>query len=62
MSMDIRGAIASDLAPRNCVRCEANVHPTDPPHLCKDVQGRLNAYRNNRRQHLRRLLFGRERR
>lgn len=46
----------SGVYPRNCSRCGANLHPTDPPHLCKDVRGRLNAYRNDRRQHLRSLI------
>lgn len=41
-----------------CVRCGAEVHTTDPAHLCKDVKGRLNAYLNTRRQHLRRLIRG----
>jgi hypothetical protein len=26
---------------RRCVRCGAEVHPPDPPHLCKDLQERL---------------------
>lgn len=26
---------------RHCVRCGADVHPPDPPHLCKDLAKRL---------------------
>lgn len=51
--------IAAANAGRHCVRCGADVHPPDPPHLCKDVRGRLNAYRTERRQHLLRLVRGR---
>ncbi len=42
-----------------CQRCDATLHSNDPAHLCKDVRGRLNAYRNERRQHLLRLVRGR---
>jgi hypothetical protein len=32
---------ASD-AGRYCLRCNASIHASDPPHLCRDVARRLN--------------------
>lgn len=42
-----------------CVRCGAVLHHNDPEHLCKDVLGRLRAYRHQRRAHLLKLIRGR---
>lgn len=56
--IDVRGALASVAAGRQCVRCGTDVHSSDPPHLCKDVLGRLTAYRQQRRSYLLRLIRG----
>ena len=43
---------------RVCQRCGVDIHVPDPPHLCKDVQARLDAYRRERRTYLLRLIRG----
>lgn len=55
--IDAARIIAAVEAGRRCVRCRAEVHTTDATgHLCRDIRGRLNAYRTERRQHLLRLV------
>lgn len=56
--MDIRGALATVAAGRQCIRCGVEVHASDGPHLCKDVAVRLSAYRQQRRSRLLRIIRG----
>lgn len=47
------------MAHYTCQRCETDLFTTNPPHLCKDIRSRLSMYRNERKQHLLRLIRGR---